>query len=253
MANRGLMSVALAISVASLLTAGGVRADDAEIADIRERMQQIDPSFEADEIRATPIEGLYEVVSGASVFYISRDGRLMVRGQIVDLENSRNLTAERRQQLVQQEIESLGEDSMLVYPPQQGTARHTITVFTDTTCPYCRQLHVGLMDLVRQYPVEVRYLMFPRAGLGADSADTLRNVWCAADPQAAMTAAKTGGSVAQRSDSCEPPIAQHFNLGREIGVSGTPFMLVDDRIVPGYRPNDTLLHMMGLDDTPSEG
>jgi len=253
MKNRPFMTAALAAFAVTLSTATPVRADDAGVTQVRERMQEIDPSFEPDQIRPTRIDGLYEVISGANVFYISRDGRLMVRGQIVDLETNRNLTAERRRQLVQQEIEALGEDSMLVYPPREGPPRHSITVFTDTTCPYCRQLHAGLMELVKQYPVKVRYLMFPRAGLAAGSADTLRNIWCAADPQAAMTAAKTGGSVAQRSESCETPIKEHFNLAREIGVSGTPYMLVDDHIVSGYRPNETLLRMMGLQASAGEG
>ncbi|MDZ7828267.1 MAG: DsbC family protein [Halofilum sp. (in: g-proteobacteria)] len=246
-----LVTILLAVGMTMMLLAPVAHGDDGDVAELRERLQAVDPNFEPDEIRPTPVDGLFEVVSGANVFYVTADGRFMLRGQVIDLENNRNLTAERQQQLVRRQIESVGEDNMLVYKPSEGPVRHSITVFTDTTCPYCRQLHLGLMDMVEQYPVEVRYLLFPRAGLGARSADTMRNVWCAADPQEAMTAAKTGGQVAQRSESCETPIAQHYNLGRRIGISGTPWMLVDDQVVPGYRANEKLLRMMGLD-SPSE-
>lgn len=248
-----LSKLLLAAGMAMLLLAPAAAADESGVADLRERLQEVDPAFKPDEIRPTAIEGLYEVVSGANVFYVTGDGRFMLRGQIIDLENDRNLTSERHQQLVRRQIDSVGEQNMIVYQPSQGPAQHSITVFTDTTCAYCRQLHLGLMELIEQYPVKVRYLMFPRAGLNANSAETLRNIWCAADPQQAMTAAKRGGRVAQRSESCEPPIEQHYTLAREIGVSGTPYMLVDDRIVSGFRANEALLRIMGLADDRAGG
>lgn len=235
-------------SLLALSFAPAVHAEDVAIAELRARIAEVDPNFEPDEIRRTPVEGLFEVVSGASVFYMTGDGQYLLRGELVDLADNRNLTAERRQQLIHRRVESVGEDSMLVYEPKQGPAQHSITVFTDTSCPYCQRLHVGLLELLEQYPVKVRYLMFPRAGLQARSADTLRNVWCAADPQQAMTAAKAGRKVEQREASCETPIREHFQVAQEIGVRGTPYLLVDDGpIVPGYRDNATLLNMMGID------
>lgn len=249
MTTRIQRSFPVAVLVACLYTVAPIPAagaDDAGVAELREHLKEVDASFEPDEIRPTDIEGLYEVVSGTRVFYVTGDGRFMLRGQLVDLEDNRNLTAIRKRELLHRRIESVGDDNMIVYEPAAGPAQHTITVFTDTTCPYCRQLHLGLMQLIEEYPVKVRYLLFPRAGLQAPAADTMRNVWCAADPQEAMTAAKTGGEVSQREESCKTPIEEHYRLGRQIGISGTPFMLVDDNVVPGYRSNEKLLQMMGL-------
>lgn len=240
----------IAVSALFALTIGhAVRAEEDGVEQLRAHIAEIDPDFEADEIRATPIEGLYEVVSGANVFYMSGDGKFLLRGQMIDLGSDRNLTAERRNVLVHRVVESLGEDSMLVYPPKNGPAKHTITVFTDTTCPYCQQLHRGLLQMIEQYPVKVRYLMFPRAGLQARAADTLRNVWCAADPRQAMTDAKAGQRVPRRDADCETPIEEHFRVAREIGVNGTPYLLIDDDgpIIPGHRENEELLEMMGLE------
>lgn len=240
----------IAVSVLFALTTGhAVRAEEDGIEKLRAHIAEIDPDFEAEDIRATPIDGLYEVVSGASVFYMTGDGEFLVRGQLIDLDDDRNLTAERRLELVHRRVESLGEGSMLVYPPKNGPAQHTITVFTDTTCSYCQQLHRGLLQMIEQHPVKVRYLMYPRAGLQARAADTLRNVWCAADPRQALTDAKAGRSVPRRDADCETPIEEHFRVAREIGVNGTPYMLIDDDgpIVPGHRENEELLKMMGLE------
>lgn len=224
------------------------RAEDPAVTQLRQQMQEIDPEFEPDAIRPLRIEGLYEVVSGTRIFYVSSDGRFMLRGEIIDMEDGRNLTAERRQALVHRAVDSVGEDNMLVYEPEQGPAQHSITVFTDTTCPYCQRLHQGLLELLEEQPVKVRYLLFPRAGPKADSADTMRDVWCAADPQQALTDAKAGRRVAPRSESCSAPVDEHFRLGQRVGVSGTPYMLVGDEIIPGYRPNEELLRILGLDD-----
>lgn len=242
----GRSTLAAVLLLPLLLHAPGLLAADAAIEELRQRLKEVDPTFQPDEIRSIGIEGLYEVVSGTNVFYVTHDGRFMLRGQVVDLEQGRDLTAERRDALIHQAVDSVGEDRMLVYPPSQGQAQHTITVFTDTTCPYCQRLHLGLLKLVEDHPVKVRYLLFPRAGPRGRSAETMRDVWCAADPQQALTDAKAGRPVAPRSEECETPVTEHFRLGQEIGIRGTPYLMVDDQIVPGYRPNEELLRMMGL-------
>lgn len=252
MSCRKLITMTCALLMVAAVSAA--RAQDDSIETLRAHIAEIDPDFRIDEIRTTEVDGLYEVVSGTNVFYMTGNGEYLLRGQLIDLQNDRNITAERRNELVHRRVEALGEDSMLVYPPKKGPAEHTITVFTDTTCPYCRQLHQGLLQMIEQYPVEVRYLMFPRTGLQAGAADTLENVWCAADPRQALTDAKAGRSVPKREAECDTPIEEHFQVAREIGVNGTPYLLIDDDgpIVPGYRPNDELLKMMGLE-TGSEG
>lgn len=246
--DRGIIVLSRTIVITLLLAfAPALHAGEPSADLVRERIAELNPHFQIDDIRATDVEGLFEVTSGANVFYMTGDGRFMLRGQLIDLDNGRNLTAERRNGLVHEVVESVGEDSMVVFPPRNGPAEHQITVFTDTTCPYCQQLHRGLLEMIEEYPVKVRYLAFPRAGLQAPSADTLRNVWCAPDPQQAMTAAKAGQSVPERDPACNTPVAEHFEVARRIGVSGTPYLLVDDGpIVPGYRDNATLLKMMGL-------
>lgn len=242
----------------ALFTAAPGLAEDAQrsategVAEVRERIEARYPDFEFESVRPTPVDGIYEVVSGTDVMYLTEDARYLLRGQLIDLEARTNLTGQRRSELVHAQVESLGEESMLVYPPAEGPAQNTLTVFTDPSCPYCQQLHEDLLKMVEQYPVKVRYLMFPRAGLGSAAADTLRDIWCASDPQEAMTRAKRGQSVPGREDGCNPPIEQHFQAARSVGVNGTPFLMIGDDgpVFSGYRPTNQLLSMMGI--TPEE-
>jgi len=60
-------------------------------------------------------------------------------------------------------------------------------------------------------------------------------VWCAADRGAALTAAKQGRRVP--SINCTSPVARHYDLGRRVGLTGTPMIVTEDGTqMPGYMP-----------------
>lgn len=243
----------LAHAVPAADAAGDGESGSPGVDALRERLAERHPDFPVDTIRATPVDGIYEVVSGSDVMYMTPDARYLLRGALIDLVDKRNLTAQRESELVHRRVARLDEDDMVVYEPEQGPARQTITVFTDTTCPYCRRLHRDLMDMIERHPVRVRYLMFPRNGLESAGADELRDVWCADDPRAAMTSAKSGGTVARRDPGCETPIRAHFETGREIGIEGTPYVIIEGGpVFAGYRPPEQLLSLMGMAPSASD-
>lgn len=246
--KRAMVAALLVTPLSGVAVAAGGDSGDGAGA-LREHLEQKYPGFQADSIESTPLDGIYEVVSGTDVMYVSEDGRYLLRGSLIDLDNERNLTQRRRGELVRDKIESVGEDSMLVYPPAQGEAEYRITVFTDTTCPYCQRLHEDLLDLRQEHSLEIRYLMFPRGGLQSKGARELRSVWCSDDPQAALTAAKGNESFTPQDTSCDTPIAAHYELGRQVGVDGTPYLILGDDgpVVSGYRPKSKLKSMLGID------
>ncbi len=233
------------VGVGTLLVLLATVTANADPDALRAHLAEEYPDFSVDSIEPAPLEGLYEVVSGAEVMYISADGRYVLRGELLDLVAGRNLTSEVQQQLSHQQVEALGEENMVVYEPAGGEVEHQITVFTDTTCGYCQELHQEVLAAIDRHGIELRYLMFPRAGLGSRAAETLRDIWCADDPQAAMTAAKRGESVPARDSSCNPPVAEHFETGQQIGVTGTPYILLNDAgpVFAGYRPVEQLIEM----------
>ena len=87
--------------------------------------------------------------------------------------------------------------------------------------------------------VTVRYLAFPRTGLNTETSAKMISTWCAEDRQAMFTAAKRGTDVPPA--DCDSPVEEQYQLGREVGVTGTPALVFDDgTIVPGYIPAATL-------------
>lgn len=185
---------------------------------------------EATSIEPAPLPGLYEVVVGAHVIYMSADGRYMLQGELIDVLKRESLTEPRRRQAQLAAIEGVSEDKMIVFKPEK--VKHTITVFTDIDCGYCRKLHNELGQFM-DAGIKVRYMLFPRAGAGSNSYDKAVAVWCSDDRNQALTDAKNNKPIAMK--TCDNPIGEHMQLVDELGIRGTPFIILEDgRTQPGY-------------------
>jgi thiol:disulfide interchange protein DsbC len=199
---------------------------------IRAKLEKLVPGVDPDRISATPVSGLYEVVYGARVLYFSQDGRYMIDGNIIDIDQRTDLTEQTRNGIRKVTLDKVPEKQMIIFAPKNP--KHTITVFTDVDCTYCRRLHAEI-DQYNDLGIKVRYLMFPRTGVGSKSFQKAQHVWCADDPNQSMTQAKQGKTVDEK--SCNDPIEAQFKLGQEIGITGTPAIVLEDgHMIAGYRP-----------------
>jgi len=200
-----------------------------------------------DSVNPTAIPGLYEVVMGSQILYLSEDGQFAVQGDVINLKEQDNLTEKRRGDLRAKAIQAIGENKMVVFAPA-GDVKHTVNVFTDVDCGYCRKFHQEI-KAYNDKGIKVRYLAYPRAGEGSASFNKAVAVWCADDRQGAMTKAKQGENV--ESKQCDNPVKEEFELGQMIGVRGTPSIVLENgQMVPGYIPADRLAQM--LDSTGSD-
>lgn len=193
-------------------------------------LERLFPGSKADSIRPSPVAGLYEVTFDTQIYYMTPDGRYVLVGDVVDAQTRTNLTEPRRNEIRAAAIEEVGEDQMVIFGTDK--AAHTITVFTDIDCGYCRKLH-SQIDKYGEKSIRVRYLFFPRAGPGSSSFQKAISVWCSEDRNAALTEAKSGKNPPPK--TCENPVARHYALGNRIGVRGTPAIVLEDgELVPGY-------------------
>lgn len=190
------------------------------------------PGVTPSEISPSPMAGVSEVLIGPRLFYVSNDGKYLLQGSLIDLATRTDISEERRNGIRLKAINDLGEENMIVFPAKDS--RHTITVFTDIDCGYCRKLH----DEMAQYNdqgITVRYLAFPRSGVGSASYNKAVSVWCDKDKQAAMTRSKSGETLPKA--DCDNPVKKEYELGQMIGVNGTPAIILEDgSMLPGYIP-----------------
>jgi thiol:disulfide interchange protein DsbC len=144
-----------------------------------------------------------------------------------------NLTEKTERQGIAKLINGIPVGEMVVYPAKGETKSH-ITVFTDTTCPYCHKLHAEVPELNRR-GIEVRYVAFPRQGLGSPGDEQLQAVWCSSDRRAALDKMVDGKEI--KAAKCANPVSKQFQLGQSIGVNGTPaIVLQNGQVIPGYQP-----------------
>lgn len=229
-----------ALLLAAACGASAAAEPAGEYAQLEKTLRTQIPQMSPDQIGPSPVPGLLEVRYGAQLYYATRDGRFLIDGSIYDLEQGRNVTAPRLAQARVQAIETFGEDNMVVFAPDKP--KHTVTVFTDLDCPYCQRLHQQ-MEAYHAKGIALRYVLFPRSSVGAPSYTKAVSVWCAEDRHDALTRAKAGAQVEAK--SCANPVEQGMQLGRLLGVNGTPTLVTEDgRMLPGFVPPDKLAQLL---------
>lgn len=219
-----------ALAVIALAACGPAASDPPAKADprasIAERLE-----IDVNDVRPAPVEGLYEVRSGAEVGYVSTDGRYYVDGDVFDMTSKHNLTEDVRRQGRLALLATIKDSEAIVFEPK-GAVKHTVTVFTDVDCAYCRRMHSEIGEL-NDRGIRVRYLMFPRGGPGSEAWDKAVAVWCSADRKDALTRAKRGEKIP--AGKCTTPVAAEYELGRRMGVTGTPGIVTETgEFVAGY-------------------
>jgi thiol:disulfide interchange protein DsbC len=195
------------------------------------------PSIKIDSINSSEVKGLYEVIVGPSILYISEDGKYLLQGHLIDLEARKDLTDEKLAGARTSALEKLGEEQMIIFKPEKS--KYKISVFTDIDCGYCRKLH-SEMDQYLEQGITVQYLFYPRAGKGSDSYNKAVSVWCSDDRNEALTVAKKGGTPEVK--TCDNPVDDHMKMGIAFEVKGTPMIVTEKgNIFPGYVPAKQLV------------
>jgi thiol:disulfide interchange protein DsbC len=212
----------------------------ADAKSVEAALKQTLPTIKPDAITESPIKGVYEVVVGARLFYVSEDGRYLMQGSMVDLKTREDVSEKKLSTARLDALKKVGIDNMIVFKPE--TTKHVVYIFTDIDCGYCRKLHSEIKNYLKE-GIEIRYLFFPRAGEDSDSFDKAVTVWCSRDRNAALTRAKTGENIARK--TCKNPVADHLALALAMGAHGTPMIVTEKgTILPGYVPSDELIKIL---------
>jgi thiol:disulfide interchange protein DsbC len=208
----GLMAVALTASA----------ADDADKV-VRDAMHSLLPMTPIDHIMKSELPGFHEVIVSGQVVYVSDDGKFLLQGNLYDVPQKKDLTAHRVASLRAQALAGLPDSKQMIFAPEHP--KHSVTVFTDVDCPYCRQFHKQIDEFNRQ-GIAVKYVLYPLdIHPGADKKAVA--VWCAPDRKAAYTAAMNGQDPGTGSCASNP-VAETKAFGVSLGINATPTVLAED-------------------------
>lgn len=197
----------------------------------------LNPKVEIDQVKQAPLPGFQEAIVGGQVVYVSDDGKYVIQGTLYDIAAKKDLSEASMAQVRKRLLGTIPISDRIVFAPQQ--TKHTVIVFTDVECGYCRKLHSQIADYNR-LGIEVQYLAFPRMGLGSEDFRKMVAVWCADDRRQALTAAKNDRPIQMK--TCTNPVTMQYDLGRRMGLTGTPMILgTDGTEIAGYLPPQELL------------
>ncbi|MFT6030140.1 MAG: thiol:disulfide interchange protein DsbC [Oleiphilaceae bacterium] len=213
---------------------------------LSDNLSQSIPGLVIKSVEKTKMDGLFQVeTTSGEILFSSADGRYFVTGDMYSTENNElvNLSEAKRESQRAQKISIIPDDQKIIFPAK-GEIKGKIAVFTDIDCGYCRKLHKEVPEL-NEMGIEVSYLAFPRAGLKSESYNKYVSAWCADDKLAALTDAKNGKALEAK--VCANPISNQYHLGKEIGISGTPAIILQSGgLIPGYINAQRIGEALGL-------
>ena len=239
---------AAVVLLVSLFVSGGVMASASD--EVRDKIEEVltsqIPGLTVHSVSETDLDDFYEVRTDRDTIYMTADGRYALLGDILRFDEAGvvNLSEEGRSRDRAEAIDAVADEDVIAFAPD-GEVKAVVAVFTDIDCGYCRQMHRDI-EAYNDLGIQINYLAFPRGGPGTPGYTKAVSAWCADDPQDAMTRAKLGENIPEQ--ECDHPVDDQFALGREVGVSGTPALVLEDgRMVPGLRAPEQLAELLGLD------
>ena len=231
----------LFFAAAMVAAAPLAHADDAQLEQVRQKVGEMFDMIDPENVGPSPIDGWYTIHKGSIVAYISADGRYLLQGDLVDLDLQENLSENVRNESRRELMADVSDEQAIVFSPEE--VKYSVAIFTDIDCTYCRRLHAQI-DQYLANGIEVRYLMYPRNGPASRAWTAAEEVWCASDRQDALTKAKMDQEFP--TNECDASMVQnHYVMGRDVGLNGTPAIILDDgTLIAGYLAPDQLLAML---------
>ncbi len=244
--SRILLALALMLVSAAPAMAAEISAETKSA--IAATLDKLMPAEAYTDITESPLPGLYKVtISGGAFLFVTADGQYVVSGELYQVADDRviHLSEDERKGIRKAKLKEVTAEDVIAFSPK-GKTRAVLYVFTDVDCGYCQKLHQEVPQLTEK-GVEVRYLAFPRSGLASVGYAKIATAWCDKNPQQALTDIKSGKKLAL--NVCEDnSVAKDYQLGVDMGVQGTPaLLLADGTMIPGYKPAAELLEILGLE------
>ena len=221
----------------------GIFAEKDDMQDLINKINLILPDeIKVQDISFSDQRNLYVInVGDIQPIYMLPDGEHIILGDIFNIsEGEAQSTTEkdknifRKNKLITSNLETI--DFLA------KKEKYSLTVFTDVDCGYCRKFH-NEIDQYNNLGISIKYLAFPRAGIDSESYTKMVSAWCSDQADLSITLLKDNKSIP--SNSCENSVAEQFELGRTLGITGTPALITQSgKLLPGYVPAQELLMLL---------
>ena len=222
--------------ISIMLLVSCAKKDEVNV-DIRGTVSNAYPDVAIDEIKKID-DNFHEIIINKQIYYATNDGKYLIVGNVINLNTKESITENTKMNQRLSIIDSIDMKNYMIFKPKKTD--HILTIFTDTSCPYCQKLHNEIPDLLENN-IEIRYVLFSRNGNDVDAYQQLVSAWCSDDKVDALEDL-FAGDILEDISNCENPIARNFDYAGSLSVEGTPTIFLEDgRIIPGYQNYENIL------------
>ena len=222
--------------IAIMLLVSCAKKDEVDL-DIRKTVSNAYPDVAIDAIKKID-DNFHEIIINKQIYYATNDGKYLIVGNVINLNTKESITENTKMNQRLSIIDSIDMKNYMIFKPKKTD--HILTIFTDTSCPYCQKLHNEIPDLLENN-IEIRYVLFSRNGNDVDAYQQLVSAWCSDDKVDALEDL-FAGDILDDISNCENPIARNFDYAGSLSVEGTPTIFLEDgRIIPGYQNYENIL------------
>ena len=218
------LTTALLTAAAATLSLSATAQEDAIRKALAQRIPQMD---KIDEVRPTPMKGLYEVRIGTDLFYTDAKGDYVIQGELIDSKARRNLTEDRINKLTAVNLSALPlKDAVTIV---RGDGKRKVAVFEDPNCGYCKRFERDMQNVDN---VTVYMFLYPI--LSPDSAEKSRNIWCSKDQATAWQDQMVRDKPAPAASCDTSALQRNLAFGKKYKITGTPTLIfANGTRVPG--------------------
>ncbi|MBT7236581.1 MAG: DsbC family protein [Gammaproteobacteria bacterium] len=207
--------------------------------DAQKAMEEKYPNIKIDSIEKVN-NSFFEIAIQDQLYYLTSDFKHLIVGNVIDFETGSNLTENKMKRERIKYLSKINDKNVITYKPD--STKYILTIFTDTSCPYCQKLHNEVDDLLMN-DVEVRYVLFSRNGNDDDAYADMVSIWCSKDQKDALNRAFDNDFV--KNQSCQNPISDNYSIARDLKVNGTPMIFMENGLViPGYVTTDKIMSIL---------
>ena len=224
----------LSVMVWAILLGCAIVANAAS--DIEKTLKSSFPDIVFDSVNPSPIKGIYEVTEGRRILYYAPEEGIIIAGQMYD-KTKKNLTADRLQVIAakaDEDIARKAKDLPLNRAIKTGKGKHIVIEFTDPDCPFCR----SAAKFFESRTDVTKYTFFTPLPMHPDAPNKVRYILCQKDRGKAFDEVMKGKIDGQKYQTCtnaevEELIKIHASEGAKLGISSTPYFIIDGKVVSG--------------------
>ena len=200
---------------------------------LRAIMEKAYPELPIKSIQKTDYNDLYEVFIGSQIIYTNDTfDFLIVEGRVVDPKTKIDLTELRLEELTRIDFKDLPLlDAIKVV---KGNGKRKIAIFSDVDCPYCKRLEKNELSNIDN--ITIYTFLYPLA-IHPEAEEKSKKIWCAKDRAKAWSDYIFNDKLPKNSGDCKTPINKILKLGKDLGISSTPTIILSNgKRVPGAIP-----------------